>query len=76
MLAYDRDAKRLARLKANAKAAAASNVKAELADFLSLPLATDPRFRYRTTFQGKERQCLPSVEDVAQFVSLTCYDRN
>ena len=46
MLAFDRDSKRLARLKASAKAAAASNVEAELADFLSLPLATHPRFRY------------------------------
>ena len=46
MLAFDRDPKRLARLKANAKAAAASNVEAQQADFLSLPLATDPDFRY------------------------------
>ena len=47
MLAFDRDAKRLVRLKVNAKAAAASNVEAQQADFLSLPLATDPKFRYR-----------------------------
>ena len=46
MLAFDRDSKRLARLKANVKAAAASNVEAELADFLSLPLGAHPRFRY------------------------------
>jgi len=46
VLAFDRDAKRLARLKANAKAAAASNIEAQLADFLSLPLATDDKFRY------------------------------
>jgi len=49
VLAFDRDAKRLARLKANAKAAAASNIEAQLADFLSLPLATDDKFRYSHT---------------------------
>lgn len=47
VLAFDRDPKRLARLKDNVKAAAASNVEVKLADFLSLPLAADPRFRYR-----------------------------
>ena len=46
VLAFDRDAKRLARLKANAKAAAASTIEAQVADFLSLPLATDDKFRY------------------------------
>ena len=45
MLAFDRDPKRLARLKANAKATGAANIEAQVADFLSLPLATDPRFR-------------------------------
>ena len=45
VLAFDRDAKRLARLKANARAAAANNIEAHVADFLSLPLATDALYR-------------------------------
>ena len=45
VLAFDRDAKRLARLKANARAAAATNIEARVADFLSLPLATDALYR-------------------------------
>ena len=54
VLAFDRDPQRLARLRANVKAAAASNVEAELADFLSLPLATDPSFRCEATLSKSE----------------------
>ena len=45
VLAFDRDAKRLARLEANARAAAATSIEAKVVDFLSLPLATDALFR-------------------------------
>ena len=49
VLAFDKDPKRLARLRANAAAAGASAcITARCADFLSLPLATAPEFAHVT----------------------------
>ncbi|EIE18290.1 S-adenosyl-L-methionine-dependent methyltransferase [Coccomyxa subellipsoidea C-169] len=45
VLAFDKDPKRLKRLKANAAATGADCITARVADFLQLPLATSPEFR-------------------------------
>ncbi|BDA47879.1 probable 28S rRNA (cytosine-C(5))-methyltransferase [Coccomyxa sp. Obi] len=45
VLAFDKDARRLQRLEANAAATGADCITARLADFLQLPLSTSPEFR-------------------------------
>lgn len=56
VLAFDKDPRRLQRLKANAAATGAHCIRARVADFLQLPLATSPEFR---------RDLLPSQLPIA-----------